>query len=74
MKDIQDKKEILTGNITRIDDKGLVTIKFSHNLDDYMFNVTKSPEYSNATIPRYLEENHASVNDFEFPVKRFGKE
>ena len=45
------KAKKLTANITDIDEKGIVTVTFSENLDTYMFDKT------NQTFSRMLREN-----------------
>ena len=47
------------GNITNIDENGLVTIKFSQLLDNSIFNITRNNETLN--LPRYLQENSSNV-------------
>jgi len=52
---VDENEKILKGNITNIDKNGLVTILFSQELDNSIFNITKNTSIPN--LPRYLEEN-----------------
>jgi len=46
--------DILTANITNIDDLGLVTVMFNHNIENQMFNITRKNTYDGSNLPRWL--------------------
>ena len=49
----------MTANITDVDHNGLVTIMFSSNIENYMFNITKKQGYNDN---RLLKENSTTSN------------